>query len=55
MDKQAIERAYKMFDTNNDGVIQKEEFVSAMKEQGFEAPEKMVQFLFHIVDRNGNN
>lgn len=54
MDKQAIERAYRMFDTNNNGVIEEPEFISAMKEQGFEAPEKMVRFLFHIADRNGN-
>ena len=54
MDKQAIERAYKMFDTNGNGVIDEAEFISAMKEQGFAAPEKMVRFLFHIADRNGN-
>ena len=35
IDKQAIERAYKMFDVNGDGMIQENEFIDAMKEQGF--------------------
>ena len=26
-----------------------------MKEQGFTASEKVVKFLFHVADRNGNN